>query len=684
MYLTDYFSIDKPVLNMSSLQENIYFLTNDLHIIKFDKSSQSFTNDIALSLDNYDKVQSFTIDKKGNYLLNYRTVTDDSYINWLIKYDFNGNPIYECNLTDILYNLNIHDTYYFEDIAIDSDNYIYLRLGSDGVLVLNAEGNFIAIEALPDNLKINRLTATQDGKVFVSSEQELFELKHDNGFVLSQSLIVSGNELSYCGEDKLLINFNGTLYLQDIKKKQQNILLSWMNCGIDTVEIMSFFADEEDAIYVLLKNLENLSANELAIVKRCDKEALTTDINILTVGTFYSGPKLQQAVAAYNKEHRDCHVEVIEYYERFLDPNGTNYQDSMTRFHLDIASGNCPDIINLAHEEIEKYNTDALFEDLNPYLENSPLLSYDNNLLENYTYGKRLIALPNSIGLRTIIGKSSLLKSSSWTIEEMMDFLQQNNDNNLFQVNSIQLLEYFYLANPDFFEMAICDDQSTERLILIDIVELCKQKGQNYVPYSPYINIYSNPKEAELYEVIIRNASEINVFNQLLGSNRLNYIGFPTENSNSRNCIIELDGCYTILKNCKQKDLAWDFLCTLFTNTQPITLYNLFSGFPAESNSRALYLKYAMDGQEILNKDYNTSKDRPYIMIGENNVRYYIPSAEDVQTFEELVEHSFYPKKNEIWMILAEEVEGYFKDIKSLDNTLDVIQNRVNLYLNER
>lgn len=76
-----------------------------------------------------------------------------------------------------------------------------------------------------------------------------------------------------------------------------------------------------------------------------------------------------------------------------------------------------------------------MFEDLYPYMEKSGLKkeNYVENVLEAYEMDGKLYGFTTEFSIYTIVGKQSVLgELSGWTLSEMMDFIDQHKDSEVF------------------------------------------------------------------------------------------------------------------------------------------------------------------------------------------------------------------------------------------------------------
>ena len=93
---------------------------------------------------------------------------------------------------------------------------------------------------------------------------------------------------------------------------------------------------------------------------------------VLTIGTLYgTGSGLQEAVVNFNKKNTEYTVKIKTYIDDSVEWTENTYADAITVLHADMASGNCPDLIDLSMVNLNSVTAKGVLEDLTPYLQDS-------------------------------------------------------------------------------------------------------------------------------------------------------------------------------------------------------------------------------------------------------------------------------------------------------------------------
>ena len=99
----------------------------------------------------------------------------------------------------------------------------------------------------------------------------------------------------------------------------------------------------------------------------------------------YTQPLLERNVVEFNKSQQKYHVSIRAYNDR---SNEVTTEEATTRLHLDLASGNAPDMLNLQYLDIANLVDKGVIEDLRSYFETDAgidLQDYVDSVVEAFT-----------------------------------------------------------------------------------------------------------------------------------------------------------------------------------------------------------------------------------------------------------------------------------------------------------
>lgn len=400
----------------------------------------------------------------------------------------------------------------------------------------------------------------------------------------------------------------------------------------------------------------------------------------LVLAAFDTNPYLAEKVEEYNQLQQECKIE-IQKYER----SEVAEEDGILLLQREIASGKGPDLIDFG----SGYNTGdivgAYTENLFPYMAETDCLE---NIMEAFSYGENLYAVPLSFTMKSFAGTTENLgERNSWTIGEMMDcYYGQEPEKLLYPgVFKKDVLGTILTGSMEYYidwETGECRFDGEE---FSDMLEFCNQ-------FSDHLEITEDfsvkrmflEDAALLLPVNIRDVYDICRVGHIFGEKKVTFVGFPIDGKNGT--MLQSTGpVLAISRNSRQKEVAWDFLSWLLdTEAQR----ELPFGFPVcrsvleEQISKARETEYAADEE---GKRIPVVREQ-VLFEGEEPVDIYSITQEQAEQLMSLIEAAEAASLVEprIYHIFLEEADYYFNGDKSLEETVDVIQSRVSVYVSEK
>ncbi len=513
----------------------------------------------------------------------------------------------------------------------------------------------------------------------------------------------------YSYDDNCLLTYSeGSIYKLDTATGKAQALVSLPNCGMDSTNPPVICALSDGKLATLTDRLSRQAFSQLVIIE--EGELSRTAI---TLGVFSMNDSLKESAAAFNRESGQYQILIREYYNSSMDNTlgKTGYNDALTRFHLDIASGDCPDILCLYYGDLRNYAEKGLLEDLSPYLKESGLSLY-GNVAESYTMNDRIVALPGSIGVKTATVKSAdVAGAESWTLEEMLDFSEKHPEDPLFNADAEGLLEYCLTFNLPLFvdrETKSCNFQNE---LFYRTLEL----GKRHLEHKKTMENYYTSTEFSLQPFIESKVHITDVddpfaegyIRQQYSDGAFSHIGYPAPEGERGLLLYGIGGSYSISADSKVKDGAWEFIRKLITTTYTAHIEYDGKGFPTEASAQENYFAYLQDKKTYyrmgngltawhkqgdpktyFSKEQDTELEegeRWYYMHYTLPYCYLIPIKEELSVMEEMLKTAVIPQSYDsvIMDLVKEEALIYFQGGQSAEHTAELIENRVQLYLDE-
>ncbi len=645
---------------------------------------------IALTVSEECQIDAMDVDENGNvYLLEerYDEATDKTG-KFLVILDCEGQRLTEQETGEWI---NTNDI--VTDIQLGIQNEIYLFCDSGMICVLNASGDFQYLIESHVGERILEVTHMKDESViFVSAKYSgdkenlnVYQIQYDEK---STKIVVKLEEESY--GTNILINgmepydfyLRDNKYISGYSISEQKLIpiMSWKE--------NDFVADMTDTICVLSEKqwiaLEQDTEQRLVYMQQGQPE---TEIQreTLHLACLYSDSIIQKQVADFNKESTSYEIDIISYDEK---------EEPFQSFLMDLTIGKEIDIIVLPSEQQELLLSKGIFEDLYPYIEKDAELDKEDflsNVLGAYEQDGKLLHTISRVNVSGWMMKKSYLgENNVWNLEVFRKMLEEHPDAMLFREASEEeilgrFLEGMLVSLVDW-ETGICDFQSDAFYNMLDIAkQYGKQKGM--IPLEEVVE--GIRKEELLFSETIFNPFEVELYDTAFDGD-FTAVGTPFAGENGRTFTNSDIQC-GISVNSGCKDGAWEFVRTYFTAeyqdlSESIILFGMDAdGLPIRKDCFEEYVirytateSYEKDGQWI---------EPIQGQVGTSVLDYEAAplTVEQEKMFREIVTETTQKQKKDtqITRIIIEESQAYFSGEKTKEEVAEIIQNRINMYLNE-
>ncbi len=688
--------------------------------IEEDKLGEGTT---VLELSGNRDIQSFTVDKEGNFYLleiQYPVLEEgeelgDDYWNnrqtFLRKYDAQSQMVYEQELTEQLAEDEEYN--YIENIVLDAEGRVYAVCG-ERVMLFDKDLSY-AGKTTQESGWFNGIGQGKDGKVYVCYYDSTSE---DGGYVLAEvdfegkkfsntyKGFMGGNGSSILTpgiEKDFLVQDGVNLYEYDIASQTVTQLTNWVDCDINGNYVEKLGVTEDGRLVVITNDWSTGEYDMALLLKKRTDEVPVKEI--ITLGSLYENTNMKQAVVAFNKTNDKYRIRIKTYVD-YNNWSEENYNNAITNLNNDIISGtNCPDILDLSTLNVKQMAAKGVFEDLTPYLEQSSKVKkedYLENVIESFTIDGTLVTIPYSFGLMTVLGKTEDVGDKmGWTLEEMIAFCEKHPGAQLFDYASkASILNYCLCYN----ESAFIDWNSGE----------CKFDTPEFKQLLEFVNKFpddydweaddrSTPVKIAEGDVLL-NTAYINRYDDMqyaiaqFGGEPVTCIGFPDINGGS-GCQMSVQETYGISSKSQHKEAAWAFIESVLTK-EPGDRFDSSSlstrkEVLAKQREEATRVTYVTDenGEPVLDENGEPIEEGQgggitmYGVSGSSwSYSYHRTTDEEADMVDALIAVSVpfnYDNNNQMISIITEEAEGYFKGQKSVDDVAGIIQSRIQLYVNE-
>lgn len=638
-------------------------------------------------------------------------------INELYKEDYSDpeNPIYENQTYLISWNqdgtqkwskqleLNSsEDSYsYINNLSVAGDGKVNIILGGDKseLLQLDREGNEISRNELNlDGIEnLNSIYVKEDGKLLITLFNEDWSKMSACTYDLSTNTLSEKIEMAanismyntYPGSktDFILTNSLG-VYTYNVGDAEVTQIMSYVNSDLATDYIQGIvMIDEEHFVAAFPDSDYNM---QVGIFTKVDPKDIP-DKSILVLGANYLDTNTRKRVIDFNKSSEKYRITVKDY---STYNTSEDYMASYTKMNNDIIAGNMPDILVAdAQMPIDNYIAKGLIADVGELIAKDEELSkkkFMENVFDAYKVdGKLYYVIPNfTVG--TVIGKASVVGDrEGWNMEEMQQVLAGlPEDTNLFadMTRSTFLYQIMQYGGSDFVDVSTgkCNFDSPEFINLLEFAQSLPEEinydyeNENY--WKGLENQYRENKTVLMMTSIYMIKNMNYTINGQFGED-VNFIGFPNENRNGS--VISANQNYVISSKSKNLDGAWEFLRYYLTDEFQ-TSQDMW-GMPVEMEAFMAQAKTALERPYWVNeKGEKEEYDDTFNVNGEEII--LPPMSEEqmnqiIDFVKSVNRRSYYNES--ISKIVEEEAAAFFAGQKSASDVANVIQSRVQIYVNE-
>lgn len=668
-------------------------------------------------------IQRFFADAKGQlyFLCASINQTEEGAPYHLYQCDGDGNVIKDIYLAGTLEGfvreemveenyLNRHPS------VVDEEGKLYITQ-ADGkqIWILNEMGELLCRLDFPQYV-LKSLAAAADGKVYgivkEGEESSLVIIDAKKQELEKLFALPGGEENGFLAADKEGALFYGSQtgwYACHIEQREAEKLFHWADLGINGKEIQSAllmdfslgnFASEpfKAADFSAVLTLE--SAAKLTLTSGLPMEEIPDQREQIVLGVPAADSDLKDKVEEFNRRSF--------YYEVTIKEYGTD--NGAQRMANEIFTGKGPDLFPLSMVDVPVFLNQGLLADFSPFLEDRKGLEREDlveAVLRCNTQDNVLFSIPASFSLDVLIGKASTLpKSGSWTMEEYLDYVDSHRGAEVaggsYVVESeadaqVVLALVALQANMEYFVNWEKGEAHFDSPQFLHLMQFAKDYHAD-IRAMRGLDVLSLVQEGKVL-FYNRNISTMDDYLtcQAVLEGDAGFIGYPTADGSPYYRLQGWDA-YGIRANSGKQEGAWafiEFLLTAFCEGQEENKKMVF-GFPAMADSFEAMLQKSMvkEYQKGEMGDFRCDANGNPIEIPKESkqiagetYQIYAAAKEDAAAFRELVEKASASRGAEnttVSQIVGEELIYYMDGRKTAEQAVEIIQNRVQLFLNEQ
>lgn len=641
-----------------------------------------------------------TGDAEGNYygVFNeyFEDDSDPQNLTWrndyyLVKLDGTGSELWRQPLIG-----ENPDEYWVDWIALLTDGRIVL-CDADGIFLYDAQGNKTGKAKLQKELQNISVFQMQDGTLLLQSYHSekntniLNKWDVDTG-ELSEDYMIPGGLGNYGmmnsgeGYDLFLVG-NGSIYGYNLGDTQLKELMNFIDSDLSSYYIYNFAAVNENEFYGVTDDA--LGQSVFMKFTKVDSKDVK-DKRILTLGCNGLDWEVRRQVVEFNKNNEEYRITVEDYSNYNTDED---YTVGLTRLNTDIASGKAPDILLLdSSMPIDSYASKGLFEDFYPYMDEDEELNREDffsNVLEAYgTNGKLYRMVPKFI-IYTVAGKTADVGANpGWTMDKLMTVMDTKPEGTQIfsEMTRESIMNYGIQMSGDQYinwKTGECHFNTEE---FIDFLEFVKQfpeeLGEDYYNdafWQSYDSMWRENKVL-LKQMYLSSFSSYNYDKKGTFGEDITLIGFPVKEGNGAALMAGIE--MAMSSKSKNKDGAWQFIRYFLTDGYQgqIDYY-----WPLSLKQMDKLAEEAMKNPTYEDENGNMVEMEQTYMLSGMEVAITPMSRTEVDQLIAYIKtvNQVYSYNEALLNIVSEEAAPYFAGQKNAKEVADIIQSRVQIYVNE-
>ena len=529
-------------------------------------------------------------------------------------------------------------------------------------------------------------------------------------------------------------DYNGNIYGYKFDTDTKDKVIDWIECDINSNNINSYSILPDGRVIAFESSYDDQAQKnnmQLIVMTRVDAASVVNK-TVLTFACMYLDWNMRDAIVKFNRASNTHRIVVRDYSEYNTDDD---YNAGIQKLNTEMLSGKLPDMIdiNTYNMPVEQYAAKGFLTDLYELIDADPELSRESfvqpviKALESAD-GK-LYQLPNTFAVSTAIALDKVAGDyDTWNLAAVKDAMTKLQDGaSVFDVyrTKTDILQTCISRNIDAFvdwENGSAHFDSDEFKALLEFANQFpdtydwenatdeeNDSAQNRMNSGKQLmtDMYVSSFEDMLY--------------QLTGYNGgVKFVGYPSEDGTS-NHTFQIDGSIAISSTCADKTAAWNFMKQFLTEDYQ-SGYNVWN-FPINQKAFDQKMKDAMTEEYQTDENGNVVKDEngnpiripkmtyyttdagggvafaattetaaSTVVIGgsgvneDGSISIYAMTQEQADQILDLINATtaVYGYDESILNIISDEAAAYFAGEKSLDDTANMIQSRVNLYVAEQ
>ena len=615
--------------------------------------------------------------------------------------------------------------------AVDAAGNLYVS-DYNNIYVLDAEGNVqFKLDGSQYNGSLCRLNAQQVGVMWYNYTDDVNAADENGQYFVpidletkdwGEKVKLPSNVWSiFPGDDVYDFYYadNNNIFGYTAKTDTKEKLVDWLACDVDTNNMSGYAMLSDSRVAALMQDWNtDPTTYQLIVLHRVDASEIK-EKKVLTLACMYLDWNLRSMIVEYNKTNDEYRINVVDYSEYATDDD---YNAGVTKLTTEIISGSVPDIFLTSNLPIDKYAAKGVIADLNTFMDGGNGLSRDYfvpQVMSALEKDGKLYELPTSFSVQTAYALSSIASQyDTWNVAAVQDAMTQLQEGAT--VFSDGWTKNMALSNCLSRNLSAFVDWTTGKCefdseAFQQLLAFCNSfpaetsDGDGAIAYASSADIAVDDAMWDSDATRITNGKQLMstigmysfdsyIWNGYAIRDKITFTGYPTEDGSGSSFGLQMP--MAISSVTKYPDAAWDFVCSIIKKMNTIDENNYYYGFPISQAAFDAEMTDIMTEQYQLDEngeqvdwDGDGEPDKAirgsYETMENGETVYkdvYALTQEDIDQILGVINntHSVYDYDQEILDIITDEVAAYFAGDKDVQTTANMIQSRVNLYVQEQ
>ena len=625
-----------------------------------------------------------------------------------------------------------------DSFAVDAAGNLYVS-DYNNIYVLDAEGKVqFKLDESKYNGSLYRMNANQVGIMWYNYSDDETAADENGQYFIPIDLETKdwGEKVKmpanvwgiYPGDDTydFYYDYNNNIYGYSFKTDTKDKLVDWLACDVDTNNMNGYAMLSDSRVAALMQDWSSggdSATYQLVVLHRVDASEIQ-EKTVLTLACMSLDWDLRSKIVEYNKTNDQYRIQVVDYSEYATDDD---YNAGVTKLTTEIISGNVPDIFLTSNLPIDKYAAKGVVADLNTFLDGDIGLNRDYfvpQVLNALEKDGKLYEVPTSFTVTTAYALTSIASqydtwnvaavqdamtqlqegatvfSDGWTKQSALDSCLSRNLSTFvdwttgkceFDSEAFQQL----LAFCNSFPADNSDDNGA--ITYATSSDMAVAETAEPVDWESDATRVTNGKQ--LMATMGLSSFDSYIWNVYSIRDKITFTGYPTEDGSGNSFGLQMP--MAISSVTKYPDAAWSFICSIIEQMNQVgdDTYSYY-GFPVSQAAFDAEMTDVMTEQYQLDEngeqvdwDEDGQPDKvirgSYDTVENGKTVYkdvYALTQEDIDQILGVISntHSVYDYDQEILDIITDEVAAYFAGDKDVQTTANMIQSRVNLYVQEQ